>query len=454
MENNIYINQIYRLYDALRNAFFSKNIGFSVIRLLFLKYASDNCLGATTVPEMQNYMRVQRMLSAGDVGLGPNGLVPVLDMLDEHYHLDHLMHNSINEYAKELFGLDDSWVKKNTSDKNFVEIMSILSSMDLTDDPETHEKGRQLALSLIDNLQYHGENARLASPFYSRRELGPIINKILNVQDDDIFLDFCSGIGTTTISAVESRRCKIINQDISEECLSVAAMLYMMCGYEEFELQIQDRFPMEYREVENIEEEFEVANKIFVEPPVALRVRNHPLRDSSLISLGTAAALLKENGTAIVVVSATALTTQFIGSVKLREELVGNGYVQSVIALPLTFTRTSIPMYMVVLSKKKNDGVLFVNFTSYANKANKYKGANVMTEEHMDLLSRIVCNCEEIESVSRKVSLNEIVKKEYDLMPMVYVTEVKTTPSVSIEEIDRELDELYSQLLLRKKKRG
>lgn len=453
MENNIYINQIYRLYDALRGAFFSKNIGFSVIRLLFLKYASDNCLGASSVPEMQNYMRVQRMLSAGDVGLGPNGLVPVLDMLDEHYHLDHLMHNSINEYAKELFGLDDSWVKKNTSDRNFVEIMNILSSMDLIDDAETHEKGRQLALTLIDNLQYHGENARLASPFYSRRELGPVINRVLNIQDDEIFLDFCSGIGTTTISAVGTKKCKIINQDISEECLSVAAMLYMMCGYENFELQTCDRFPQEYiAECEEVE--FEVADKIFVDPPVSLKVRSHPLRDSSLISLGTAATMLKENGTAVVVVTAAALTSSFIGSVKLREELVGNGYVQSVVALPLTFTRTSIPMYMVVLSKKKNDGVLFVNFTAYSTKANKYKGANAMTEEHLDLLSRIVCNSEEVENISQRVGLNDIVENEYNLMPMEYVTGVKDTPYVSIEEIDRELETLYAKLLESTKRRG
>ena len=165
----------------------------------------------------------------------------------------------------------------------------------------------------------------------------------------------------------------------------------MMCGYENFELQMRDRFPQEYvAECEEIE--LEVADKIFVDPPVSLKVRNHPLRDSSLISLRSAAAMLKENGTAIVVVPASALFGKYVAAVKLREELVGNGYVQSVVALPLTYTRTSIPMYMVVLSKRQNDGVLFVNFTAYSTKANKYKGANAMTEEHLDMLSRIICN--------------------------------------------------------------
>jgi len=38
---------------------------------------------------------------------------------------------------------------------------------------------------------------------------------------------------------------------------------------------------------------------------------------------------------------------------------------------------------------------------------------------------------------------------------MEYVAGVKKElPSTTIEEIDRELEELYSQLLLRKKKRG
>lgn len=446
IENSKYVNYIFSLYNSLRGAFFSKNIGFSVIRLVFLKYASDNCLGAETREEMQAYMRVQCIFAARDIDGGPNGLVPVLSLLDERYQLNGLMRNAVNEYAKELFGLDDSWIRKNASTRDFVEIMSVLSSMDLTDDLITHEKGKLLALNLIENLQYHGENARLASPYYSRRELGSLINKILNVNDNETFLDFCSGIGTTTISAVGSKNCKILCNDIDQECLSVAAMLYMMCGYEEFKLDIKNRFPSEYYPGMVIDEENKIADKIFVDPPIGLRVKNHPLRESSLIALDSAASLLKENGTAIVMVPASVLSSKFIATIKLREELIGNGYVQSVVALPLTFIRTSVSMYMIVLSKKQNKDVLFVNYTSFTNKANKLRGGNLVSEEQLDKLAQIVCNSESVENVSRRVGLHEIVSKEFDLTPMLYIAEAKQKETISIEEIDSELKNLYAKL--------
>lgn len=446
IENNLYINYISHLYDALRRAFFSKNIGFSVIRLIFIKYASDNCLGAFTREEMQDYMRIQRIFAARDVEAGPDSLVPILDMLDRHYQLPNLMHNSINEYAKELFGLDDSWVKKNTSDKNFAEIMSIISSMDLTDDLDTHENGMELALNLIDNLQYHGENARLASPFYSKRELGAIANKILNVNDEDVFLDFCSGIGTTTISAVGSKKCKIINRDINEECLSVAAMLYMMCGYEGFEIGVQDQFPSEIVFSEYNGQEKDIADKIFVEAPLGVKIKEHPLRDSSLISLGAAATLLKENGTAVVTVPASALFTQFGMARSFRQTLLESGMIQCVVALPFTYTRTSIPMFLVILSKKQRDAVLFVNFASFATKSAKFKGGNSLSDANLDTLLRIINNNEEVNGVSRFASFDEIQEKEFDITPMSYVSEIVKTEDITLDEIDAKLIELYKKL--------
>lgn len=453
--NKNYIDYISELYNALRKAFFSKNIGFSVIRLIFLKYASDNCLGANTREEMQDYMRVQRIFAARDISGGPNGLVPVLHLIDKHYNLDGIVKNSINEYAKDLFGLDESWIKKNTSDKEFVEIMSVLSNMDLTDDINTHEVGMALVLNLIDNLQYHGENVKLGADFYSRRELGTLVNKILQVEDGDVFLDFCSGIGTTTISAVGNRRCRIINADVYEESLSVAAMLYIMCGYVGFEIKNQDSFLPYDAEMNVNAEENELADKIFVDPPI-LKIKENDLRDSALISLRKAIFSLKENGTAVVTVPASTLFTKFKGAQKFREELLGCGYIQSVVALPFTYTRTTVTMYLVVLSKKHNREVLFANFTPMGIKtalditiknSARFKGGNLLSEADLETIANVIVNGTEIEGVSRFVSPGEIANNEFDLTPARYVTEVIETEDISLKEIDDELNLLYEKLL-------
>ena len=113
---------------------------------------------------MQDYSRLQRVFAARDVGAGPNGLVPILSLIDREYNLNGLMHKSINDYARELFGLDDSWNRKNASDRNFERIMSILSTMDLIDDPATFEKGRIIVDALTYNLYTHGATDK-SSPF-------------------------------------------------------------------------------------------------------------------------------------------------------------------------------------------------------------------------------------------------------------------------------------------------
>lgn len=447
-------NYIKGLYNILRDTFFAKNIGFSVIRLIFIKYASDNCLGAYTREEMQEYIRVQRMFAARDVGAGPNGLIPILSIMDRHYKLDNLMHKSINEYAKELFGLDDSWNKKNTSEKNFVEIMSLLSSMDFSDDLNTHEKGKILADLLIDNLQYHGENARLASPFYSRKEIGEIASGILNVQNDETFLDFCSGIGSTTITIVGDKKCKIYNTDINEESLSVAAMLYMMCGYEEFVLELKDRFAAFPEEWTNYEPSIEKVDKVFVDPPLGLRVKNHPLRESSVISMCDALSSLKENGIAVVCVPSIALSGMGSMAQMLREKFATSGYLQSVISLPITWTRSTVSINLIVFSKKANERVLFANFCSAGvkkvfenNLRSLVKIGTILTEEDVHRVVEIINNNFEIEGVSRLVGLNEITTNSFDLTPNRYVVDIIEDENITLKEIDDELASLYAKLI-------
>lgn len=451
-EKNL-INYIFQLYEALKNAFFAKNIGYSVIRLIFLKYASDNCLGAYTREEMQAYMKVQRIFAARDIEAGPDGILPVLDLLDNYYRLPGLMHNSINEYAKELFGFDESWVKRNATSKDFTEIMSIISSMDLTDDTKTHKNGKMLAFNLITFLRTYCMNIGTKFGNCSRRELGYLARKILNVSDSDVFVDFCSGIGTTTIDMTLFKKCKIINRDINEESLTIAAMLYMMSGYEDFDLAVQDVFEMNTNESKNHEVE-RIADKIFVEPPIGIKYKEHPIRDIALIALKKAASMLRENGRAIVVVPANTLSSRIMKNQKFRETLISAGHIHSVVALPFTYPRTSIAMYMIVLTYESNNEILFTNFATnrFRHVMSRQRtfalsdGITVSFED-MDEMARILLCGEEMEGIAKKVLVSEIVNKNYNLLPVDYIDEVIEYENVSIKEIDDELDILYTKLL-------
>ena len=161
------LEKISWLETSLNRAFFAKNTVYSTIRLLFLKYITDNFIGAMSKEDFQNYALVQKMFAARDVEGGPNALYPVLYIVDKYYGFDRILSDSINEYAKELFGLDTSWNRKTTSLAEFRAIMDALSEIDLTENDEG-TKGKELVKELLGQLQQRSLGNRMFSDFVSR----------------------------------------------------------------------------------------------------------------------------------------------------------------------------------------------------------------------------------------------------------------------------------------------
>lgn len=461
IDNKKIESDIWSLYNELRGAFFHKNIGFSVIRLIFIKYAADNCLGAYTREEMQDYSRLQRVFAARDVGAGPNGLVPILSLIDREYNLNGLMHKSINDYARELFGLDDSWNRKNASDRNFERIMSILSTMDLIDDPATFEKGKVIVDALTYNLYTHGATDKSSAVYYSSRELNAIVSKLLDVQEGETYLDFASGIGTSTLSIVGNGTSPIIHCDVYEEILPVSAMLLIMSGHHNFKLINKDCFDYEGYPIDEMDVVGSpvidndgtglMADKIFVDPPLGMKCRGNALRDSHYVAVQKALASLKEGGKAVVAVPASALFTASKKAKLFKEYIFGNGYVESVITLPMTWSGTTVTINLLVLSKKKTYDVFFFNGISEECKrlveTNKTRSAMQISEQGLEWICGVIVNRDTIEGVSRAVNYQEIVSNEYDVIPTRYVQEKIIGDSTTVEEIDAELKALYEKLI-------
>ena len=462
MDDKKIVSDIWNLYDELRSAFFHKSIGFSVIRLVFIKYATDNCLGAYTREEMQDYSRLQRVFAARDIGAGPNGLVPVLSLLDKEYKLNGLMHKSINDYARELFGLDDSWNKKNASDKNFERIMSILSTMDLIDDMHTFEKGKAIVNVLACNLYSHGTTDKSSAVYYSSHELNAIASKLLNVQEGESYLDFASGIGISTLSVVDNSSSPIVHCDINEEILTVSAMLLIMSGHHNFRLINKDCFDCEGTLADEkdvlgspiVDEEGAplMADKIFVDPPLGMKCRGNALRDSHYVAVQKALASLNDGGKAVIAVPASALFTSSKKANLFKEYLLGNGYVESVISLPMTWSGTTVTINLLVLSKKKTYDIFFFNGASeeckrIVDKDLKSRSAMQINQKGLEWISEILINKLTVEGVSRTVNYEKIVFNEYDIIPTRYIQEKNIIDNTTVEEIDSQLKALYKKLI-------
>ena len=429
------------LQEELNRVFYAKNTGFSAVRLFFLKYITDNFVGATTKEDMQHYALVQKMLAARDVEGGPNALIPVLQIVDSYYNLNGLLKDSINEYAKELFGLDSSWNRKTATIDGFKRIMDALAGIDLTEEPNSQEKGRVLVQNLLAVMQTRSDGNRFMGEFASKSEIGILSQGILQIKEGETFLDFAAGTGTTTVLSVGDQECNIINADINRESLSIATMLYIMNGYKNIKMVCEDV-------LSNPDIEWK-ADKIFVDAPIGRTINlqyGSGLIDCGILSVYKTLECLKADGVAVVTLPSSLL----FGTAKIKRELVNKGYLQAVIALPINWFGTGATINLVVLSKQqKRDKILFLNahsteFAKYVQKVNGKMSS--ITIEGLDKILDIFHNDKEIEGLSSNISLQAIENKNYDLMPTTYIKERLEEDDMTVEEIDAELKKLYASL--------
>jgi len=116
---------------------------------------------------------------------------------------------------------------------------------------------------------------------------------------------------------------------------------------------------------------------------------------------------------------------------RIRTKLLKDNNIDTVIGLPSNlFFSTGIPVCILVLKKcKKNDDVLFINASEYFDKG---KRQNVLSDENIDkIVETYQFRKEDDKRYSRRVSLDEIAKNDYNLNISRYVS-----TSIAAETID------------------
>ncbi len=125
---------------------------------------------------------------------------------------------------------------------------------------------------------------------------------------------------------------------------------------------------------------------------------------------------------------------------RIRRKLLQDGNIDTVIGLPPNlFFSTGIPVCVLVLKKcKKFDDVLIINSVDYFEKG---KRQNNLLPEHIDKIIDTYRDRKEETRYSRRVSLDEIQKNDFNLNISRYIT-----TSQDEERID--LNEVHEKLLL------
>lgn len=450
MNNKInFKNIIWKIENELRGVLLYKNIEFAVVRLLFLKYAVDNYIGATSVENMQLCAKAQKMFALKDIENGVDTIIPVLRYIDEAYNLDNILSGSenIEEYARVLFGEDISRQKKNVVTSDFKGVLDTLGSLDLEEKEKTNSVGKELVEALLETISINSTRSSYSNEYTTRQNLSKLAGKILDVKSDDVFCDFASGVGLSTIEITKETMPKIINADLNNTAVAISAMLYIMLGYKDFKIFNENTLTTMNIEVHG--------NKVFVDGPLVSKIEKteyNEYNDSTLAIINKVlndALSNTENALAVITVPSSPLFTTKRQTVELREKMLTSGMLKAVIALPPMWRGTSVGTNLLVFSKEKNSDVVFVNAADVKvsqKDRNEVTGEALLPSDKIDSIADAVNNSKTIAGFSRVISYADI-NNDFNLVPANYIQAEKEEETITLEELDNQIAELYKKLL-------
>ncbi len=123
---------------------------------------------------------------------------------------------------------------------------------------------------------------------------------------------------------------------------------------------------------------------------------------------------------------------------KIRQYLVDNNYVETVIALaPNLFFGTTIAVNILVLSKHKTDTKS--QFIDASGLLKKETNTNTLLPEHIDQIMQVFDSKEEVEHFAKSIPFEKIVANDYNLSVSSYVEAKDNREVVDIAKLNAKL---------------
>lgn len=131
---------------------------------------------------------------------------------------------------------------------------------------------------------------------------------------------------------------------------------------------------------------------------------------------------------------------------RIRTKLLQDDNIDTVIGLPANlFFSTGIPVCIIVLKKcKKYDDVLFINASEHFEKG---KRQNQLLPVHIEKIVATYQYRKEEERYSRRVSMKEIEKNDFNLNISRYVSTVMAEKRIDLKEVNDELVSIEKRIV-------
>ena len=130
---------------------------------------------------------------------------------------------------------------------------------------------------------------------------------------------------------------------------------------------------------------------------------------------------------------------------RIRTKLLKDGHIDTVIGLPSNlFFSTGIPVCILVLKKcKKSDDVLFINASEHFEKG---KRQNKLLPEHLEKIVKTYQFREEEDRYSRRVSIEEIERNEFNLNISRYISTAQAEKKIDLKEVNKSFIEIEKDI--------
>lgn len=269
------------------------------------------------------------------------------------------------------------------------------------------------------------------------KEINIIIRDILKVKKEESFLDFAFGKGSLAIQVANK---SVYGMEIDAFCREIAQLMLEIAN-KEGEIKLGDA----------LKDKIDEADVVVSNPPFVLNISSNedkeylqwgnPLRASDTHFISLALSKMKSRGALVLPQGAL-----FRGGAEgeVRKKIIEEGYIEGIISLPNNIMNfTGIPISIVFLRKDRVvDKVFMLDATKDFFK--KVRGGVVIEDKTLERIIDIYNNFEEIEGISKIVSVKEILENDGVLNVGRYI-EVKVE-QINSTNLLKEIKETWNRV--------
>ncbi|KPM31472.1 Type I restriction-modification system, M subunit [Croceitalea dokdonensis DOKDO 023] len=328
--------------------------------------------------------------------------------------------------------------------------------------------------------QFAAGSGKKAGEFYTPQQLSTILSEIVTLDSQNPkagkkkkinkVLDFACGSGSlllnvkNKIEKAGGTLSRIYGQEKNITTYNLARMNMLLHGVKasEFEIFHGDTLKNDWEILNEMNPAKKVEfDAIVANPPFSLRwdaseamgedfrFKNYGLAPKSAADFAFLLHgfhFLSEEGTMAIILPHGVLFRGGAES-RIREKLLKDNHIDTVIGLPSNlFFSTGIPVCILILKKcKKEDDVLFINASEGYKKEkrqNVLRNGDLEKGEKNDILEIINTyknRPEKVERYARRVTMEEIVKNDFNLNISRYVSTAKPEPIIDLKEVNEKL---------------